>query len=79
MEIRVERDEGIALGMTQIQGLPDDGGIVAFVRELLLLRLERRRQLELGTDAQEHWMRVRGKTVGEVTPQRGDEIGRAHV
>src|SRR2546426_1773626 len=64
--------------MTQIQGLPDDGGIVAFVRELLLLRLERRRQLELGTDTQEHWMRVRGKTVGEVTPQRGDVESRAH-
>src|SRR5438874_918093 len=78
MEIRIERDEGIALGMTQIQGLPDDGWIVAFVREFLLLRLERRRELELGADAEEQWMRVSGKTVGEVTPERGDVEPRAH-
>src|SRR6266852_6721213 len=70
VERLVQRDEGAALVVVEVDEVLGGGGVEALAHELRLRVLERGGDVELAPNAQEHRPRGRGKTGEEMRPQR---------
>src|SRR6267143_128470 len=75
--VLIEPNECAAARVIDIDGVTDDGRVIAFLREALGLWLERRRRLDLVTNTQKQRTGVVGKALDETPPERDEVEARA--
>src|SRR5438309_4187663 len=77
ISVLIEPNECAAARIIDIDGVADDGGVIAFLREALALWLERRRRLDLVTNTQKQRTGVVGQALDEAPPERDEVEARA--